>query len=82
MFQDKYLISVAGDPSGDFDEWRSSHLQFDFSGSYAIMPELDIFAEVVNISDTPKVEYIGVSSRPILQEYYAWWMRAGVRFSM
>jgi TonB-dependent receptor len=82
MFQDKYLIEVAGDPDGQSDQWRDSHLQFDLSGSYQIIPELDVFAEFVNVSNTPKVEYIGVSSRPILQEYYSWWMRAGVRLSM
>jgi len=82
MYQDKYLLTVAGDPTGNADEWRDDHLQFDLSGSYKIIPELDVFAEFVNVSNTPKVEYIGIVNRPILQEYYSWWMRAGVRFSL
>jgi TonB-dependent receptor len=82
MYQDKYLIEVSGDPTGEADQWRDEHLQLDLSGSYKIIPELDVFAEFVNVSNTPKVEYIGIPNRPIKQEYYSWWMRAGVRFSL
>ena len=82
MYQNKYLIEVAGDPTGNADQWRDSHLQFDFSASYKVIPQLDVFAEFVNLSNTPKVEYIGIADRPIQQEYYSWWARAGVRFSL
>jgi len=82
MYQDKFLIEVAGDPTGDADQWQDSHLQLDISASYKIIPELDIFAEFINLSNTPKVEYVGISDRPILQEYYSWWMRGGLRFSL
>jgi hypothetical protein len=54
----------------------------DISAAYKIIPELDIFAEFVNILDAPDVEFIGISSRPTLQEYQNWWMRAGVKLSL
>jgi len=82
MYQDKYLITVGSADDGSEDEFRDSHLQMDFSASYKVIPQMDIFAEVVNISNEPKKEYIGKSTRPILLEYYGWWMRTGVRFSL
>jgi len=82
MYQAEYLTEVGGDPTGDADQWRDSHLQFDISANYKIIPQLDVFAEFVNLSNTPKMEYIGISDRPIKQEYYSWWMRAGLRFSL
>ena len=81
MYQSKYLIEVGGDPNGDQDQWRDKHLQFDISALYKILPYMDIFAEFVNVSNEPKVEYLGISDRPIQQEYYSWWMRAGLRFA-
>jgi TonB-dependent receptor len=82
MYQDEYLEEVGGEADGSEDEWRASHLQMDFSGSYKIIPELDVFAEFVNITDEPKIEYLGVRERAMLQEYYSWWMRAGLRLSL
>jgi TonB-dependent receptor len=82
MYQNRYLIEVGGDPNGDQDQWRESHLQFDISGLYKILPYMDVFLEFVNISDEPKVEYLGISDRPIKQEYYSWWLRGGLRFSL
>jgi TonB-dependent receptor len=82
MFQDKYLITIGGADDGSSDEYRDSHLQMDFSASYKVIPQMDLFAEVVNISNEPKKEYIGISTRPVFQEYYGWWMRAGIRFTL
>ncbi len=82
MYQAKYMVEVGGNPSGAADIWRDSHLQLDVSASYKIIPQLDLFAEFINLTNEPKVEYIGISDQPTQQEYYSWWMRGGLRFSL
>jgi outer membrane receptor protein involved in Fe transport len=81
-YQGKYLVDVTSEPDGSEDEWRDDHMQLDISASYKIIPELTIFGEFVNILDQPETDYIGIVDRPIQQEYYGWWMRAGLRFSL
>jgi hypothetical protein len=54
----------------------------DISATYRIIPELDIFAEFVNVTDAPDVRYMGIADRPVLQEYVDWWVRAGVKLSL
>ena len=82
MHQSKYLIEVGGEADGSEDIWLDNFTTMDISAAYEIIPELDIFAEFVNILDAPDVEYIGISDRPTLQEYQDWWMRAGVKLSL
>ena len=81
-YQGKYLQEVNSNPDGSEDLWRDDHLQMDLSASYKFMPELDVFAEVVNITDEPQVDYVGITDHPQQQEYYGWWMRAGLRLSL
>ena len=82
MYQDKYMIEVGADTTGAADQWRDKHLQLDVSASYKIIPQLDLFAEFINLTNAPRIEYIGISDQPIQQEYYSWWMRGGLRFSL
>ncbi len=81
-YHGEYLQEVSSEPDGSEDQWRDAHMQMDISASYKIIPELDIFAEVVNLLDEPEVDYFGNTDRPKQQEYYGWWMRAGLRLSL
>ena len=76
------LLEVGGEADGSEDEYLDDFFTVDISAAYKIIPQLDLFAEFVNVTDAPDVEYIGITDRPILQEYNNWWMRAGVKFSM
>jgi hypothetical protein len=76
------LLEVGGEQDGSEDEWLDNFTTMDISAAYKIIPELDIFAEFVNVLDAPDVEYIGIADRPILQEYNDWWMRAGLKLSL
>jgi TonB-dependent receptor len=82
MYQGKYLLEVGGEADGSEDIWNDNFFTIDVSAAYKIIPQLDIFAEFVNVTDAPDVEYIGVADRPVLQEYTDWWMRAGLKFSL
>jgi TonB-dependent receptor len=80
MYQGDYLTVVGKDSEND--EFLDDFFTIDISAAYKIIPQLDIFAEFVNLTDAPDVEYIGIPDRTILQEYNNWWMRAGIKFSM
>ena len=82
MYQGEYLQEVGGAADGSEDIWNDDFFSIDISATYKIIPELDIFAEFVNVTDAPDVEYIGIGDRPVLQEYTDWWMRVGLKFSM
>ena len=82
MYQGEYLEVVGGASDDSQDEWRDRHFQIDISANMEILPQLDVFAEMVNINNAPKVEYLGITDRPIVQYYYSWWMRAGLRYAL
>jgi TonB-dependent receptor len=82
MYQGEYLDEVGGEEDGSEDIWKDEFFSIDVSAAYKILPQLDIFAEFVNVIDAPDVEYMGITNRPVLQEYTNWWMRAGLKFSL
>jgi len=82
MYQGEYLEVVGGAADDSEDEWKDSHFQIDISANMKVLPQLDVFAEFVNLTDAPEIDYLGVSDRPIVQYYYSWWMRAGVKYSL
>jgi TonB-dependent receptor len=81
-YQDKYLTEPGGADDGSEDIYRESQLTLDISASYKIIPELDLFAEFVNLGDEPEIDFYNFQEKPYKIEYYGWWMRAGLRFSM
>jgi len=82
MYQSDYLLEVGGADDGSEDVWSDDFMTMDISATYRIIPELDIFAEFVNVTDAPDVRYMGIADRPVLQEYVDWWVRAGVKLSL
>ncbi len=59
----KFIEEVGG--SADEDEWRDNFQQWDFSGSYRITNGLDIFGEINNITNEPRYNYYGVTTRAL-----------------
>lgn len=72
-----YLTEVGKDE--DRDEWDDEHLQFDLSTTYDLSPSVMAFLEVINLTNEPQIQYMGVRSRPIGVSYYGWWAKAGVK---
>jgi len=68
--------------TADFDRYVDDHLQLDFSASYRVITGLDVYLQMVNITNEPQREYWGIKSRPRLNEYYSWWMRGGLKVSL
>ena len=79
-FQGKFLRLVGKNTL--FDVFVDSHGQLDFSASYNFWKNLELFVEVNNITNAPERQYLGVPWRVYLQEFYSWWSRAGLKWSL
>lgn len=79
-YQGKYIDEVGG--SEDDDYWKNSHGQLDFTTAYRFANNISVFLELVNITNEAKYEYQGIEDRPTQVEYYSWWSRLGIKFTM
>jgi TonB-dependent receptor len=77
-YRDKFITAIGQDE--DRDEWLDKHMQLDFSATYNILPWMQAYVDVINITNEPSYEYLGVARRPIVVEYYSWWMKGGLKF--
>ena len=70
---------------GDEDRWVLGHLQYDLTARYRITPQLQVFAEGINLTDEPlRAVYRGTAAggdRLSQFEEYSWTVKAGLRFS-
>ena len=71
--------------NGEEDRWVLSHLQYDVTARYRITPQLQVFAEGINLNDQPfRAAYRGTAAggdRLSQFEEYSWTVKAGLRFS-
>ncbi len=72
------FVEEVRDQSFD-DRIYDEHLQLDVSASQFITPNIQIFAEVNNLTNRPQRAFNGVSSRPEQQEFYSFWSTVGVK---
>lgn len=79
-YQGKYIKEVGG--SEDDDEWLRAHGQLDFVTAYKFTKNLSVFMEFVNLTNSAKYEYQGIEDRPIQVEYYSWWSRLGIKYTL
>ncbi len=76
-FQDDFLVELGPDP--DLDEYYGKALRFDLTMNYRISDEVQLFADGVNLANTPLRYYLGSPDVVQQQEFYSWWARIGVR---
>lgn len=78
--QGKFITEVGIDKG--FDYYSAYHGQLDFSASQKIFKPLELYLEVVNITNEPQREYMGDPSRPSNISFFSWWSRVGVKYSL
>lgn len=78
-YQDAFLVEIGAD--ADLDEYYDEALRLDFTMNYQISPRINVFADFINITNTPQRFYLGSSEIIKQQEFYSWWNRIGVRLS-
>ena len=67
-YNDKYVLEYGEDSASDL--FVSPHLQLDITASYRVVKNLNIFAELVNVTNEPYRTYLGIEDRPFQIEYY------------
>jgi len=71
-YRDEYLDELGSDPIED--RYVKDHLQWDISAKFRVNPQLQLFAEFVNVSDEPYVAFQRGPGRDRLLQYeeYSW----------
>jgi outer membrane receptor protein involved in Fe transport len=59
---------------------RDARIQVDANTSFRINKRFTIYAEALNLTNSPQVDYYGVRSRIYQKQFYSYWGRAGVKF--
>ena len=77
-YRDKFIVAVGQDKPRD--QWLDKHMQLDFSASYNILPWMQAYFEAINLTNEPSYKYLGERERPLVVEYFSWWMKGGLKF--
>jgi len=78
-YQDDFLYQLGVDE--DVDEYYGEALRLDFTANYQITPQLKVFVDAINLTNTPLYYYLTTPSQALQQEYYSWWGRLGIKLS-
>jgi len=62
------------------DVVRAARYQLDVNASYRINKRMTIYAEGVNLTNEPQVEYFGERSRIYTKTFYDFSVRAGFKY--
>ncbi|MFT4156293.1 TonB-dependent receptor [Parafilimonas sp.] len=79
-YNGSYTVSLGADDATDVI--RDSRIQIDANASCSINKKLTIYAEAVNLTNAPQVDYFGVRERIYTKQYYSFWGRAGLKFRL
>ncbi len=79
-YQDAFLVQLGADP--DLDEYYDEALRLDLTANYQINKAVNIFADAINITNTPLRFYLGTPDTIKQQEFYSWWGRMGLRITL
>jgi len=76
-FHGKYIDEAGSNAAADV--YYDNHTQLDANVSQRIFKKAQIFVDVLNLTNAPLRYYLGMTTRPVQEEYYRWWSRFGVR---
>jgi TonB-dependent receptor len=79
-YQSEFIEEVGKDK--DHDEYVEAHGQLDFTGTYKATKNLSLYVDLVNMTNEPKYNYMGIYDRPISISYYSWATRIGLKYSL
>lgn len=77
-YHDSFLFQLGADP--DLDEYYKGEFRLDLNANYDVSKHLNVFVDLINLTNTPQRYYLGTPDRIKQQEYYSWWGRLGFKF--
>jgi TonB-dependent receptor len=79
-YNGSYTVSLGADDATDVI--RDSRVQIDANTSYRINKRFTVYAEAVNLTNAPQVDYFGERKRIYEKQFYSFWGRAGLKFRL
>lgn len=79
-YNGSYTVSLGADDATDVI--RDSRIQIDANTSYRINKKFTVYAEAVNLTNAPQVDYFGERARIYTKQFYSFWGRAGLKFRL
>jgi len=76
-YHGSYINELGEEPAED--EIVNERLQIDWTASYRIKRNFNVFAEFLNINDAPFELAQGNENNIIQREFYSWWSRVGLK---
>lgn len=82
-YRAEYIDEIAFTGDAGADRWVDEHTQFDMSARYNVSDNLQVFLDLINLTDEPFVAYqTGPNRRRLLQyEEYSWTGKLGFRMN-
>ncbi len=74
------FLSSLGNDAG-LDIYYAESFRLDFNTNYQISKSLNIFMDVINLTNTPLRYYMGSTDYFKQQEFYSWWGRMGLKIN-
>lgn len=78
-YHDAFLYQLGADK--DLDEYYDEEFRLDLTTNYDLRKYLNVFVDVINLTNTPQRFYLGSPDRIKKQEFYSWWCRAGIKLN-
>jgi TonB-dependent receptor len=78
-YNGEFLSTVAGEAQNDLVQVE--RYQLDINGSVMVSDNFRVFAEFLNVTNSPAVLYQGISERVAEYAYFGWWNRFGITYN-
>lgn len=79
-YNGSYTVLLGNDDASDVIQ--ASRIQIDLNSSVRLNSRWTLYAEALNITNAPKIQYFGERNRIYQRQYYSFWGRAGVKFRL
>lgn len=79
-YNGSYTVSLGADAPTDVV--RAARVQIDANASYMLGKRFTLYAQGLNLTNAPQVDYFGVRSRIYTKQYYSYWGRIGVKLRL
>jgi TonB-dependent receptor len=79
-YNGSYTVLLGSDDASDVIQ--ASRVQVDVNTSLRLNSRWTVYAESLNLTNAPQIQYFGERSRIYQKQYYSFWGRAGVKFRL
>lgn len=79
-YNGSYTVALGSDDATDVIQ--ASRVQLDMNTSLRVNQKVTIYAEALNLTNAPQIQYFGERDRIYKKQYYSYWGRVGVKFRM